>query len=294
MLGKVCTEVPGWAELAAAVPVDEGTRTTVIPLSTESGERWLSARAVGFDTGVVYALRDITDEHELERLRSEFVATASHELRTPLAAIYGAIRSLRRTDVDMQADHRDAFLSMIETEAERLRILVDQLLIAGRLDAGAVALSPVTVSLPPLVEEVVRAAEITAPSSISFDYRPDGASAVVADPGALRQVLASLVDNAVKYSPDGGLITIRAEQGSDRVTITVEDQGLGIRPDLQKRIFEKFFRADPQLRRGVGGTGLGLYIASALVERMGGRISVASAEGSGSTFSVELDGSASQ
>jgi signal transduction histidine kinase len=293
-LGKVGTVVAGWAELTASVPLDEAARATVVPLSTRLGERWLSARAVAFDQGVVYAFRDITDEHELERLRSEFVATASHELRTPLAAIYGAIRSLRRTDIDMSVEHRDAFLSMIETEAERLRILVDQLLIAGRLDAGAVELSSVAVSLPPVVEEVIRAAEITAPSSISFEYRPDGTSAVLADPGALRQVLASLVDNAVKYSPDGGLITIRAEEAADRVTIAVTDQGLGIRADLQERIFEKFFRADPQLRRGVGGTGLGLYIAAELVDRMGGRISVASAEGSGSTFSVELVGSVAQ
>jgi PAS domain S-box-containing protein len=288
VIGRPAGEVPGWPELTASVPTTEEARATIVPLPTPASERWLSVRAVGFDNGVVYALRDVTGERELERLRSEFVATASHELRTPLAAVYGAIRSLRRTDVEMSDENRQAFLTMIETEAERLRTLVNQLLIAGRLDAGAVELSALPVALSPLVEEVVNAARVTAPESISFEPAIDGVSPVQADHGALRQVLTCLVDNAVKYSPEGGAVEISAREKGDRISISIADHGLGIPLAIHGRIFEKFFRADPNLRGGVGGTGLGLYVAAELTERMGGRISVSSSEGWGSTFTIDL------
>jgi signal transduction histidine kinase len=122
---------------------------------------------------------------------------------------------------------------------------------------------------------------------IAFDA-PDSSPAVAGDPDKVRQVLANLLDNAVKYSPDGGEVELRLDAQEGRMRFSIRDQGLGIPPAEQARIFEKFYRLDPQLTRGVGGTGLGLYICRELVRRMGGRIWVASGEGPGSTFFFEL------
>jgi PAS domain S-box-containing protein len=288
VIGQPGERFPPWAELVENVPVEPAAPVTVLPFSHGGVERWLSVRAVGFDEGVVFAFRDVTADRELERLRSEFVATASHELRTPLASVYGAIRSLRRTDVDIPAEQREQFMSMIESESEKLRALVDQLLIAGQLDAGAVDVSIRPVELAAVVDDVVRAAAISAHEAVALRPSVDEGLAVLADAGLLRQVLANLVDNAVKYSPAGGVVEVGARRAGDRVIVSVVDSGIGIPADQQRRIFEKFFRVDPALRSGVGGTGLGLYIAKELTEQMRGRMTVESALGAGSTFTVDL------
>ena len=287
-VGKRAATLPGWKEFAVDVAVVGGAPVAVTPFTAEEAERWLAVRAAGFEQGVVYALRDVTDDRELERVRSEFVATASHELRTPLAAVYGAIRSLRRTDVEMPAEQQELFLGMIESESERLRGLVDQLLIAGRLDGGAVEVSIRMFEIGPVIDEVVKAARMTAPESISFEVGGESNVAVHADRDLLRQVLGNLVNNAVKYSPGGGIVAVAAREDAEGIAITVGDQGVGIPPDVHERIFEKFFRVDPGQLSGVGGTGLGLYIAKELVRRMGGRLTVNSKPGEGSTFTISF------
>jgi PAS domain S-box-containing protein len=280
--------VGGWDELAARVPLEIDAPPTTLPLLTPRGERWLSVLGTRFERGRVYALRDVTAERELERVRSDFVATASHELRTPLAAIYGAIRTLRRDDVEVPDEQRELFLEMIEAEAERLRGIVGQLLVAGQLDADSLNVVVRRVPVRGLVEDVVASARLDAPESIVFRQVLEDDLAVVADEDLARQVLRNLVDNAVKYSPGGGEVSLRAELAGARVAITVTDCGLGIPEEAQARIFEKFFRVDPELTRGVGGTGLGLYIASELTRRMSGRLSVTSTLGEGSEFVFEL------
>jgi signal transduction histidine kinase len=286
VIGKRAATIPGWKELAAGVAVQEGAPVAVLPFTHGEAERWLAVRAAAFEQGVAYALRDVTADRQLERLRSEFVATASHELRTPLAAVYGAIRSLRRTDVEMPAEQQELFLGMIENESERLRSLVDQLLIAGRLDAGAVEMSIQTFEVGPLIDEVVQAARVIAPESIAFEIGGETNVAVHADRDLLRQVLGNLVDNAVKYSPGGGIVAVSAREDAKGAAIAVADQGVGIAPEVHTRIFEKFFRVDPGQLSGVGGTGLGLYIAAELMRRMGGRLTVDSTPGAGSTFTI--------
>ncbi|HKT45187.1 MAG TPA: ATP-binding protein [Gaiellaceae bacterium] len=287
-VGRRSDALPGWRELVAGVAVAEGAPIAVLPFSVTGTERWIAVRAAGFAQGVVYALRDVTADRELERLRSEFVATASHELRTPLAAVYGAIRSLRRTDVEMPGEQRELFLAMIESETERLRVLVDQLLIAGRLDAGAVEVFVRTFDVAEILEEVVHAARMTAPPSTTFEIAVAGRIDLTADRDLLRQVLGNLVENAVKYSPSGGIVGLAAREDARGITISVSDQGVGIPPDLQTRIFEKFFRVDPAQRSGVGGTGLGLYIAAELTQQMGARLTVDSTPGAGSTFTISF------
>jgi len=225
----------------------------------------------------------------LERARSDFVATASHELRTPLAAVLGAVKTIRRTDVTIDPDQREALMDMIDREAERLSGIVGQILLAGQLDAGRLDLALDEFDPVELTQSVVDSAELHLPTGIELRVlAPDELPPVAGDPNQLRQVLSNLLDNAIKYSPQGGDVELRLDRNGKFARIEVVDCGLGIPQDEHDRIFEKFYRLDPALTRGVNGTGLGLYISKELVERMKGRISVRSEPGRGSTFVVEV------
>ena len=285
---------PAWdaltrlAELADA-ETPERARPVTVPIETESGDRWVAVTGVAFDEGVVYALRDVSDEQAFERARSDFVATASHELRTPLAAVYGAARTLRRTDIEIQEEQRDRFLEIIVSETERLTAIVSQILLAGQLEEGRVDVSTSATDLSLLVESVLDSIRLRAPERIELRLEQNGLRAVaLADEDKLRQVLVNLLDNAIKYSPDGGDVTVELAGGHGRVRCTVRDEGLGIPSGEQERIFEKFYRLDPALTRGVGGSGLGLFISRELVSRMGGSLTVRSATGEGAAFVVDL------
>jgi signal transduction histidine kinase len=281
-----------WGELAAVLAqVDpEGRSGRTVPFGADGAERWLQVARSDFESGSVFALRDVTDERLLERTRSEFVATASHELRTPIASVYGAFQTLLRPDLAPEDPRRREFLKMGLQESERLARIVDDLLLAGQLDAGAPAVNTTErCDLGTLVEEVVASAAVRANGGhrLVADVAP-GLESVPCDAARLRQVLVNLVENAVKYSPGGGTVTVRAAPRGDAVALEVADEGIGIPDRDRRRIFDRFVRLDPTLSRGVGGTGLGLYISRELVERMGGRIDVRSAEGAGSTFTVLL------
>jgi signal transduction histidine kinase len=178
---------------------------------------------------------------------------------------------------------------VIASESDRLARIIEQVLAASRLESGTFALTVERCDAGRLALEVVEAARINIPDGIAIGIAAgDALPAVAADPDMLRQVLANLVENAVKYSPRGGGVHVSLEPQEGRVLFAVRDEGLGIPLREQERIFEKFYRLDPNLALGVGGTGLGLYISRELVRRMGGRIWVASREGEGSTFFFEL------
>jgi PAS domain S-box-containing protein len=291
-LGRQVSEVvPAWDALTSHVPlVPPGgdARPVTVPIVLEGRERWVSVSGVDFGDGTVYALQDVTEEHALEKTRSDFVATASHELRTPLAAVYGAVRTLRRDDVELTDADRAQFLEMIESEATRLAKIVDQILLAGQLDADAVEFELVECDLEEVAAGVIDSAALHLPASIWLDLSVDGAAPIRCDENKLRQVLVNLVDNAVKYSPEGGRVELRVRSENGSCLIEVADEGLGIPADERERIFEKFYRLDPQQTQGVGGSGLGLYICRELVERMNGRLRVESELGKGSRFTVEL------
>jgi PAS domain S-box-containing protein len=265
-------ELTRLAELADA-EAPERARSVTVPIETASGDRWV----------------DVSDEQALERARSDFVATASHELRTPLAAVYGAARTLRRTDIEIPSEQRDRFLEIIVSETERLTAIVSQILLAGQLEEGRVDVTTTATDLQPLAESVLDSARLRAPEQIELRLERNGDRAVaLADEDKLRQVLVNLLDNAIKYSPDGGDVTVELNGGHGRVRVAVRDRGLGIPPGEQERIFEKFYRLDPALTRGVGGSGLGLFISRELVSRMGGSLTVRSQPGDGAAFVVDL------
>ncbi len=283
------TAIPGWSRIAEPLASSPEGRPTSVPLDLGGRETWLSVGAVSFDEGTVYAFRDLTEERGLEQLKTDFVSTVSHELRTPLAAIYGASRTLLRGDIDLGDERRGTLLEMIGSEADRLARTVNDILWASRLDSGTLGIQVESCDAGVLAREVVEAARVHLPEQITlalWDVEP--LPPVSSDPDKLRQVLANLVENAVKYSPGGGVVEVRLQRHGNAVRFSVRDEGLGIATAEQRRIFEKFYRVDPNLSRGIGGTGLGLYICRELVRRMDGHIWVESREGEGSTFAFEL------
>ena len=277
--------VDGWADLDARRA--EAT-SAILPLDVQGEERWLAVSSVAFAGGTVYAVRDVTEEQHVERAKADFIATVSHELRTPLAAVYGAAVTLRRPDLQLGPDERDRFLEMIIAETDRLARIVNDVLWAGRVESPTLRVELEQVELAPLLADVVAAARQYAPPEIELELDAAGVGEIATDPDKLRQVLTNLVQNAVKYSPDGGRVRVSGAGAGERVRISVSDDGLGIPPSEQQRIWEKFVRLDPNLARGVGGTGLGLYITRELVRRLRGTIHVESDGRSGSTFVVDL------
>jgi len=244
----------------------------------------------GAVSGRIFAFRDISSDRLVEQMKSDFVSTVSHELRTPLTSIYGFAETLLRQDVLFGDDERRIFLGYIASESQRLTQIVDALLNVARLDTGDLQVNLAATDVRDVLAQVIDTVQPTSTNGHRFVVDlPDEPLAATADRDKLRQVCSILLDNALKYSPDGGTVTIGVERKHDTVEVTVADQGIGIPQADQEGIFRKFYRgSDAETRIGQGGTGLGLFIARGLVTAMGGRIWVESSEGEGSTFAFEL------
>jgi PAS domain S-box-containing protein len=295
LLGRPAADaLAGWSDIQGRVPLagapgTAGTGAESVPVEIDGRELWLSITGVELDDGAVYAFRDLTEERAVEKMKSDFVATVSHELRTPLAAIYGSALTLHRSDLELDDDMRQRLLAVVSDESTRLADIVDDLLLASYLDTGGAPANVQSCNARALTKSVLDAAGTHVPDTVSLVLdAPKRLPRVAADPGQLRQVLANVVDNAVKYSPEGGEVRVSLAQENGRMRFAVRDSGLGIPAKERKRIFEKFYRLDPNMTRGIGGTGLGLYICRELVQRVGGRIWVESEMGKGSTFFVEV------
>jgi PAS domain S-box-containing protein len=244
----------------------------------------------GAVAGRIFAFRDISADRLVEQMKSDFVSTVSHELRTPLTSIYGFAETLLRRDVMFGDEERLTFLGYIASESQRLTGIVDALLNVARLDTGDLQVNLLPTDVRDVVGQVVQNARETTANGHDFVVDlPSEPLAAHADPDKLRQVFSILLDNALKYSPDGGTVTVGAERKRETVEVSVADEGVGIPQADQDQIFRKFYRGtDAESRVGAGGTGLGLFIARGLVTAMGGRIWVNSREGEGSTFAFEL------
>jgi signal transduction histidine kinase/HAMP domain-containing protein len=237
----------------------------------------------GIPIGRIFVLRDVTRESEAERMRSALVATVSHELRSPLTAIAGYTQTLLHSG-PWDANTEREFLEIIASSAAKLAGLIDNLLDAAKVEAGVLHLEREPVKVERIAEQVVaQRRPLAANHSLQIQAAPEVPLAH-ADPVRVEQVLANLVDNALKYSPNGGPITVRINGGAEELTIGVSDHGVGITPDQSERLFERFYRVDSTLTRSTRGVGLGLFICRSLVEAQGGRIWVESEPGQGSTF----------
>ena len=236
---------------------------------------------------VLLLLRDVTDARLAESTRRDFVSNASHELRTPVSAIAGAAETLLSGAMDEPAQAR-TFVEMIARNAERLARLTNDLLDLSRIESRQwpVRLEPVSVEAT-----ARRAVEVCAEPArrkhIELRVEVPGDAAVLADARALEQVLVNLLDNAVKYTPEGGRATVSAAISGDRVEVEVQDTGPGIERHHLPRLFERFYRVDQGRSRGSGGTGLGLAIVKHLVQMQAGEIGVETGEG-GTRFHVRL------
>ena len=247
--------------------------------------------SLGKVSGAVAILQDLTEVRRLERVRRDFVANASHELRTPIANIRAGAETVLSDPEDTQLAQR--FLPQIVAESERLSRLVSDLLDLAHADAAIdTPLSPI--DLREVVEIVVaRLKEKAAQNNIAvyIEYSKEGGSGQVAgDFAGLEQVVFNLLDNALIYTPPGGTILLRVQAFDQprEVVFSISDTGLGIPPEDQERVFERFYRVDKARSRAQGGTGLGLAIVKNIVENHKGRIALQSTPGQGTTFTVRL------
>jgi PAS domain S-box-containing protein len=244
--------------------------------------------------GTVSIFRDITHEVEVDRLKSEFVATVSHELRTPMTSIRGYVDILLMGAAGALNENQTHFLEIVKNNTDRLTILVNDLLDISRIEAGHVILSPQSLDLRAVAEDVLadilrRSQEENKPMAFSLDAAKD-LPRVRGDAERVRQILGNLVDNAYHYTPQNGRITVHlhAENGTE-VQVDVQDSGVGISEEDQARIFDRFYRGEDPLVLATPGTGLGLAIVRQLIEMHEGRIWLTSeGEGKGSTFSFTL------
>lgn len=218
---------------------------------------------------------------QIEQLKNELVSTVSHELKTPLAAIKAYTATLREHP-DIYVSHREEFLAVVEEQADRLSRVVDDMLLITRVDTDHLLRRRMVVRVMQLVDQAL----------LSISYNPalhpivclTGDAAISGDPDRLRDVFRNLLENAIKYSPGGGRIVVRAEQDEKYTTVEVEDSGVGIAPEHLPYIFDRFYRAESSAAPEVTGSGLGLYIVSAVMRAHGGTIEARSRPGAGSTF----------
>jgi two-component system phosphate regulon sensor histidine kinase PhoR len=242
--------------------------------------------------GAVLVFHDVTETRRLERVRQDFVANASHELKTPLAAIKAYTETL--LDWALHDENVNSkFLRRIEEQADRLNTLVLDLLSLARLESGEDFFQHGPLELAPLVRQVVESHRPRAESHglcYGFELDPSAEQAIVkADEEAIRSILDNLIDNAIKYTPEGGQVRVLMRQpAAETVLLAVADTGIGISREALPRVFERFYRVDKARSRELGGTGLGLSIVKHLVQSLGGQVTVDSRLGLGSTFTVRL------
>jgi PAS domain S-box-containing protein len=244
--------------------------------------------------GTVSIFRDITHEVQVDRLKSEFVANVSHELRTPMTSIKGYVEIMLMGAAGALTEQQTHFLNIVKSNTERLSVLVNDLLDISRIEAGRVSLNLVALDIREIAEDVIsdiqrRSREENKAMEFVLDAQPRLPFAM-GDAERIRQVLGSLVSNGYNYTPENGCVTVSIQEIGKEIQISVHDNGIGIEPEVQHRIFERFYRGEDPLVLATAGTGLGLAIAKTLVEMHKGRIWFESSgkRGEGSTFSFTL------
>lgn len=239
--------------------------------------------------GAIAVLHDVTEARNFDQMRSEFIGNVSHELRTPMTSIKGFVETLLDGAL-ANTDTSRRFLTIIDAETERLNRLVEDLLTLSAIESRERVVQPVPVSLARVIRNVMNmmGPQISDKLLHVEFIHPEDLDYITGDEDLIGQVFINLLDNAIKYSPREGRITIRSRKREHRVVTTISDAGIGIPRDSISRIFERFYRVDKARSRRQGGTGLGLAIVKHIVESHGGEVSVDSDIGKGSTFSVSF------
>ncbi|MGZ4334826.1 MAG: sensor histidine kinase [Gaiellaceae bacterium] len=242
----------------------------------------------GLLVGRVWTLREVTADRELDRMRDAFVATVSHELRTPLTSISGFLEMLQDEEHSL-GDAGRSYLEVIRRSTDRLHHLVEDLLLIAQIEAHRVELEPAPLDLAALASACVDASRPAAEEKrVSIEFVADHPPRVRGDAQRLAQAVDNLVSNAVKFTLEGGSVTVSVEKDGDAVHLVVADTGIGIPADEQGQVFSRFFRARTATQAAIPGTGLGLAISRALVEEHGGTIALESEEGRGTRVTVTL------
>jgi signal transduction histidine kinase len=257
-------------------------------------ERERSARADAEQAQMLLALQN-EQLMEADRLKDEFVALISHDLRTPLTSIIGYVE-LALEDVGPALDEeRRSYLQVVSRSSDRLLRLVDDLLFVARLQAGRLVLERTSLDLCTVARQAVEESRPRADAKrIAVEFVGDASAPIEADKGRLFQLLDNLISNAIKFTPEGGRVEVRVAPTDDGAELEVADTGIGLGPGEAQRIFDRFFRSSRVVAEQVPGTGLGLFIARAIVEAHGGTISVSSRDGGGTTFRIEMPASVLQ
>lgn len=230
--------------------------------------------------------RDITKEYEVDQMKSEFVSTVSHELRTPLASVLGFTELL--LNKKLKPERKMKYLQTIYNEANRLTLLINDFLDVQRMESGKQTYEKKYVDLYPIIETTIEHQKVnTTLHHFAFESGVHQ-SIILGDKSKLEQVFTNLLSNSIKYSPNGGNVTVRINENPESVFIEIEDEGLGIPNDAIPHLFQKFYRVDNSDHRRIGGTGLGLAIVEEIVKASGGKITVESEYGKGSVFKLEF------
>ena len=241
------------------------------------------------NTGLVARLEEsLVDLKQANRLKDDFVAVVSHELRTPLTSIQGYVKTLLQIAGDLDIEQQRSFLEAADRQSERLRRLIEQLLVVSRLESHVEPLTVTTFSLRALTRQVVDELRMTANGQV-FDLRfEEVVPPLETDESKVRQILSNLIENAIKYSPPDSRITIRETLTDGGRVLSVEDEGGGIPDDSRDRVFDRFYQVDQSSTRRVGGTGLGLYICSKMADSLGARLWLERSDAQGSLFCLAL------
>lgn len=237
-------------------------------------------------TGIIVTSRDITERKAVEQLKDDLVSTVSHELRTPLASLRGFVELLLVREFSPSQQRQ--YLTIMQKETIRLSTLINDFLDLQRIESGRQSYHLESIDLVPLLHEALVLFASHKTSHVFHIHAPDSPLAVRAEADRIQQVLANLLANAVKFSPNGGTIRLEAERQEKFVIVQISDEGIGIAAEMIPQLFQKFFRADNAATRKIGGTGLGLALVKQIIEAHGGQVWVESTGGKGSTFSFSL------
>jgi len=244
--------------------------------------------------GLVGVFHDVTELKKFEKARSEFIANVSHELKTPVTSIIGFVETLKDGAIN-DLKKRDEFLNIIHSHSQRLDNLVNDILSLSRIEFREIEMNPVPISVKEILDnaKALYNDKIKSKKQSLRMHIPAELPEAFSDPEMIIQVFSNLIDNAIKFTPERGKITVKAREEDDFIQIDVSDTGIGIAEEHLPRIFERFYRVDKARSREMGGTGLGLAIVKHIVHANRGKVSVESEFGKGSTFSVFLPKAAS-